>query len=212
MLPSTNPTITTRYRGLVGEHVLGLRLTLHEAAEARHHAERRITTNRTILARRLWKLRAQARRVGFTAGHRAGRDALDAVIERMTRYSEIVRAARKDCLDLSVAIAAEIMEVDLVPNTDLLAQRIERAIKELLESRTPCIHVAPADVETLSLSLRAAPSTAIVPDPSLTMGDAIIETTAGQVRLVWREHLEHIRERLVGRVSELPDVDAPAGF
>ncbi len=209
MEPSTNTTITTRHRGLVGEHIVELRDTLHEVAQAKHAAERRIAKTRSLLARRLWRLRAQARQVGFAAGQRAGRAAVDAIIERITHYSEIVHSARKDCLDLSVAIAAEIMEADLVPNTALLAQRIERAMSDLLDRRTPRIRVAPAEVEMLRISLRVSPPTAIVPDSSLGAGDAIIETTAGQIRLVWREHLARMREQLVGQVSALPDVQKP---
>lgn len=209
MLDSTNATITTRHRGLMGEDLVRLRHALHEATQARHDAERRMKATRSLLARRAWGLRARARRVGLSAGHRAGRDAVDAVIERITRYSEIVHAARNDCLDLSVAIAAEIMEVDLIPNTALLAQRIERAISELLDTRSPRIRVAPNEVESLRSSLGSASATGVVADPALSVGDAIIETAAGQVRLVWREHLDRIRERLVGRIGELPAVDTP---
>lgn len=210
----TRPTapdhvVPSRYLGLVGEQTVALGLALSRTTQQEEEAHRTIRATRAALAARVWRLRARARSVGLAAGRRASADAVEALIDQTRRYTEVVRAAERDCLELSVAIAAEIVEADLVPNTDLLARRIERALSELLDHRAPRFFVAETEVKRLREALPTVPPEAIQSDQSLAPGDAILETPAGSIRLVWREHLERIRERLFTRLNALPPHNTP---
>lgn len=201
-------TITTRHLGVPGEQTIALSLALDKATRGHAEAERTLREVRSRIAARVLRLRARARKVGFAAGRRASAADIDTLFDQVTQYTDTVLAARSDCLALSVAIAAEIVEADLVPNSDLLARRIERAIGELLDARAPRIRAAPMEVESLRGALSGLPAEAIVPDPAIARGDAIVETAAGRLRLMWREHLQRIHERLIERIRGLRGADS----
>lgn len=203
MRENSSSLVTTRYLGLPGERFISGAVAIEGAHHVRQEFEQSLRAKRSDIATRLWRLRARARRVGFAAGRRAREQEIDDIIERGRRYNDVVLAARSDCLDLSVAIAAEIVEADLIPNSHLLARRVEAAVRTLLDARAPRIRVAPAEVESLRALITAASPESIVSDPTLSCGDAIVETAAGQVRIVWREQLERIRERLVEHIRAL---------
>lgn len=203
MHENSSSLVTTRYLGLPGERFIAGAVAIDGAYQVRHELEQSLRAKRSDIASRLWRLRARARRVGFAAGRRAREREIDVIVEQGRRYTDVILAARNDCLDLSVAIAAEIVEADLVPNSHLLARRVEAAVRTLLDARAPRIRVAPAEVESLRALLTAASPESIVGDPTLSCGDAIVETAAGQVRIVWREQLERIRGRLIEHIRAL---------
>lgn len=179
--------------------------------EALRHLEKLLKTEyaaqRQALATAARRCRSRARRVGLAAGRRAGRHEIEILTDLEHRYATTVRDAQRDCLELSVAIAAEIIAADLAPESDILGRRIAIELEQLLDRRPVSIRVGPHDTTAVLAALeQRAPGRTIKiePDPSLAAGDAIIETPAGSLRLVWREQLATIRERLMSRLDSLP--------
>jgi len=178
---------------------------------ALQHLEHLATLNyaakRRLLAHSVWRTRARARRVGHAAGYRAGLREGENMADLERRYAATVRSAQRDCLELCVSIAAEIVATDLAPETEILGRRIAHELTRLIDQRTITIRVGPHDHDALCAALTARspgrPFT-LESDPQLGVGDAIIETPAGSVRLVWREHLAVIRERLLAHLETLP--------
>jgi flagellar biosynthesis/type III secretory pathway protein FliH len=172
-----------------------------------HLATLDYAAKRHALAHAAQRTRARARRAGHTAGYRAGLRAGEALADLEQRYAATVRSAQRDCLELCVSIAAEIVATDLAPETEILGRRIAHELNRLIDQRRITVRVGPHDHGALSAALATrAPARAFTleADPHLNSGDAIIETPAGSVRLVWREQLALIRERLLEHIETLP--------
>ncbi|MFM1848538.1 MAG: Flagellar assembly protein FliH [Pseudomonadota bacterium] len=196
--------VKTRYRGLKREHTLGMRLTTAWKHERERTERGEIRATRRKLAQRIRRLRCQARQRGYEAGRQAGESDLKAILSHYQAYSDTVHAAHRDCLEIAVAIAAEIVEADLVPNHLLLTRRIDRALRKLTRDRIVRILTAPAETDALrrylELSLEGW-SIEIAADSSIDLGDAALETPAGRIHFDWREQLATIRNHYLRELA-----------
>ena len=165
--------------------------------DARGEAAKLVAAARSRAARRLQAARHRARTEGFAEGRIAGAAELRALLHLDQRYEDVVLAAERDCLELALTIAAEIIGHDLAPSTDLLADRVRLAILNLNARRLTAVRVHPAAVGPLTTLLgQHHPSLNVVADPLIDIGNAVIDTGAGIVELQWQRTLEHLGHRL----------------
>lgn len=198
--------IQTRYIGLVKEASLSCRIAVAEAEAKLAQELTALNVARCRLAHRMRKLRTRARRRGFESGRQLGEREIAAILATHKTFADVVTTAQEECGELAVAIAAEIIEADLIPNSLLLTQRVKRALHELLQHHAPRIYVAPSEVDGLRHSLIREPHgthVTILPDPAIARGDATIETVGGKIHLTWRDQLSRIHERLLKDISTL---------
>lgn len=171
--------------------------TLHEAQSK---ALQLLAATRKELASNAWRMRKRARRVGFSAGRKVGQAELQKFLDFESVYARTIHAAERDCVELSVALASEIIGQDLAPNTDLLLERIKRAIGSLLEQRIIRISVNPSAVSDVTFGMHGIRGLEVVGDDLIATGNAVIDTASGRLELDWRAHLESLRQRLLNKV------------
>lgn len=198
--PQGRTTLVAVPRGLHREaqDVLGLARTILARAQADAHAL--IVQTRQMLAREARRVRRKARERGFHAGQRIGAAQIEQLLARETVYASALRQAQTDCVNLALEAAGEIAAVDLVPNGDVLARRIERGITQLIELRGLRISVAPAASEIVRRSIQERLphiKSEVVADPEIEPGDAIVTTVSGSVTLDWRADLADVKARLL---------------
>ncbi len=183
-------------------------LARENLTSVRNRCRNLISRVRSRAADHAKKLYAKARASGFEEGRRAGKAELEKLLDLDRAYTKTCRDAERDCLELSVSIASEIVAQDLAPNEDLLAARIARATSELLDKRRLTIEVRPEALQGVAEALErlsaSGQSSSGSPfqmqgDPTLPIGMARLSTASGVLMLDWQRHLEVIRERLVER-------------
>jgi len=164
---------------------------------ARGETAKLVSAARSRAARRLKAARQRARAEGFAEGRIAGAAELRALLRLDERYEAVVLGAERDCLELALTIAAEIIGHDLAPSTHLLADRVRLAILNLNARRVSAVRVHPAAVAPLTTLLgQHHPCLNVVADPLIDIGNAVIDTGAGVVELQWQRTLEQLGHRL----------------
>jgi flagellar assembly protein FliH len=138
----------------------------------------------------------QARDAAFQEGARRGREEASAeikpVLERLARAAtdlsnlrdRIRRQAETDLVRLALAIAKRVMHRELAIDPDAMQGIVRTALDRLQNREIARLRVHPSHVGPVRSCLEAAgraPALEVTGDPSLNCGDAIFETSLGEL-------------------------------
>lgn len=157
----------------------------------------------------------QAREAGFREGQKKGREDAQAEVTESVRklaacVSELATVRRRirndaeaDVVRLSLAIARRILHRELAMDPSAIQGLIHAALQKLANREVHRVRVHPAFVETVRASLEAvnaAPAIEIVADPALHKGDALFETTLGELDASIETQMQEIERGFADRM------------
>jgi flagellar assembly protein FliH len=138
----------------------------------------------------------QARDAALQEGARRGRDEASAelkpVLERLGRATadlsnlrdRVRRQAETDLVKLALAIAKRVLHRELAMDPDAMQGIVRSALDRLQNREVDRLRVHPGHVGAVRSCLEAAgraPALEVIGDPSLNCGDAIFETSLGEL-------------------------------
>ena len=169
-------------------------------------ARRRDSELRKSAARHIAALRKRARARGYANGLRAAEiSEADALLRMHALYIDTVRKSSADCLNLAVRLAEQLTQQAFQHSSAALQGHLEEALSDLAADRSLKIRVSTNDLAELRAKLFSPAVDGgihFIEDPCMSPGNAQIETAAGTVEIDWREHLQQLKERLLGRIEE----------
>ncbi len=158
---------------------------------------------RSLLAAKLISKKKLAHKSGYLSGLRKAETQTTQYLTKATElYEQSLVKANKDCLELAIKIAAEILQIETISNTDSLAGKIKIGIDKLLNVENLCIKVNQTHIEEMKVIFSNYPKKiTITAEGSLEAGNAIIETENGQINLNWKTQLELIHQALLSKIN-----------
>ena len=166
------------------------------------------------------------RNAGFKLGYEDGfekgsRESSNSAVRRLfdyqVKFSNALNTVKRECLDLAIRIAEEIVESELICNRSSLSHKIEKVISQISQSRAPVIIVSGEDKRIIEEALTCdfcSQKPRIVESNALQRGNAIIRSAAGDIEINWKHHLSLIRDVLTNSsvsVGDFSDISACTG-
>lgn len=189
--------IQARYIGNDSKAVALLATAREALSAAEAKSESLITITRGKLAGQIREFRSRVRK---NAVKRLEQTAAQELIQKLTECEERSRAAildaHHDCLELIREIATEVIGTEIKADSRSLVARIERGIRSLLVARGVRVFVSPSEADAIKQQLINHHELQIVPDDTVPIGIAVVETSSGVVRVNWQEHLSGIIDML----------------
>lgn len=114
---------------------------------------------------------------------------LEQAVERVdAAHEQAMREARRDVLDLALAIGERVAKRAVELDEDAALKQVEAALEVLLRATDLAIQVHPDDaasveeaLPSLKTRLDRSARMRVEPDPSLTRGSAIVRTSGGEI-------------------------------
>jgi flagellar assembly protein FliH len=159
---------------------------------------------------------AQVREAAFREGQKKGREdaqaevtecvgKLAATIAELATARRIIRnEAEGDVVRLSLAIARRILHRELAMDPSAIHGLVHAALEKLQNREIHRVRVHPAFVAAVRSALEAlnaAPAIEVVPDPALRKGDALFETTLGELDASVETQLQEIERGFADRIG-----------
>lgn len=192
--------IKAKYRPAAATIENHLRLAYVLVNTAESHAKKMLKEARTGAARCAKRAKKRARLLGLKQGKIEAAKALaDEIKQLRLRVADSLTNSKRECLELAVSVAKEVIGQELTLQPDALIARIERAFQELDTSSGTYLFLNSDELRRLSpdsqIKLKAI-CPKITADDSLEQGNAILQASSGQVELNWGAHLERIAQTL----------------
>jgi flagellar assembly protein FliH len=112
----------------------------------------------------------------------------DALHTLTLEAERIAEQARGDAIEIGFQVASRILESEVRTNPEALFSLVKSALRKAGDSRRVVVRMFPADAalvdsdrEGLGEQHLSAARVEVVPDPSLSPGDCVVETDFGQV-------------------------------
>ena len=165
---------------------------------------------RAELAQYFWRTRKRWRR------HRESRLRylcaklrLSTAVEAEKIYQAHLRQAARDCTEIALRVAAEILETEISINSDGVRTRVGTLLDELRCSTRRVLLVNPIDYEQLrAQSQSQLYDCELAVEPKLERGCAILQLPAGTIKIDPYLTLEQVREDTLRKFSpELERLD-----
>ena len=148
----------------------------------------------------------EARESFVAAGERldAAGDALGLALEEVSRLrTRLLQASRGDMLRLVMAIAEQVVRVEVSVNRDAILSTIDRALQEAVRSDAYQIRVHPDDLLAASerkplflASISTLKNITFEADPSIARGGCMVESELGEVDATIERQLAELRRVL----------------
>jgi flagellar assembly protein FliH len=173
-----------------------------EAARAQGYAVGWAEGRRGSLARSAEVEREQARvfeeqRRGALAGQQSAADALDLAVERFGAVTRSVhQQLGEQAVELALQIAEAVLGREVIAAADPGADALRRAVTAVPVDVPLAVRLHPDDLAALDRSVVAGRSVTWTADPSLSRGDALVETPSGTVDAGIAGALARVREVL----------------
>jgi flagellar assembly protein FliH len=122
-----------------------------------------------------------------------------AVAGLRAQAERLAEQARADAIEIGFQVARRILERELTTSPETLFSLVRSAIRRVGEARTVTIRLAPADLEQLEAAgggERVGPASAkieLVADPTLSVGDCLVESELGMVDGRLETRLQELR-------------------
>ena len=140
-------------------------------------------------------------RLGFEAGRKEALDALGQYqIDAQSNYRKTLDKAKRECLDLAIQIAEQIVQSEIQCNRSSLRQKISRIISQIVDSRALMVIVSHEDRMHLEDNLATDFPTRglrVLESNAIETGNAIIRSVAGEIEINWKHHLKLLKEALL---------------
>jgi flagellar assembly protein FliH len=158
----------------------------------------------------------QARDAALQEGSRKGRDEASAelkpVVERLARAAadlsnlrdRVRRQAEADLVKLALAIAKRVMHRELAVDPDAMQGIVRSALDRLQNREVDRLRVHPSHIGPVRSCLEdagRAPALEVVGDPSLNCGDAIFETSLGELDASVESQLREIERGFADKLN-----------
>jgi flagellar assembly protein FliH len=158
----------------------------------------------------------QARDAGLQEGSRKGREEaaaeLKPVVERLARAAadlsnlrdRVRRQAEADLVKLALAIAKRVMHRELAVDPDAMQGIVRSALDRLQNREVDRLRVHPSHIGPVRSCLEdagRAPALEVVGDPSLNCGDAIFETSLGELDASVESQLREIERGFADKMN-----------
>lgn len=150
----------------------------------------------------------EARESLGAAGERldAAGDALGLALEEVSRLrTRLLQSSRGDMLRLVMAIAEQVVRVEVSVNRDAILSTIDRALQEAVRSDAYQIRVHPDDLLAASerkplflASISSLKNITFEADPSIARGGCLVESELGEVDATIDRQLAELRRVLLG--------------
>lgn len=136
-------------------------------------------------------IRESAAKEGYDAGIAQADEAVNHLKEQIIKFAgaeqAVFDAIAPEILSISIDIAKKIIKTEVQQNPDLILANIQQCLRELSKEETKVmLKLNPADVPNVKQNIPTLLENAgldvkimIVPDPSMTQGGGIIQTTNG---------------------------------
>lgn len=158
----------------------------------------------------------QARDTGLQEGSRKGREEaaaeLKPVVERLARAAadlsnlrdRVRRQAEADLVKLALAIAKRVMHRELAVDPDAMQGIVRSALDRLQNREVDRLRVHPSHIGPVRSCLEdagRAPALEVVGDPSLNCGDAVFETSLGELDASVESQLREIERGFADKMN-----------
>jgi flagellar assembly protein FliH len=158
----------------------------------------------------------QARDAALQEGARRGRDEASAelkpVIDRLSRAAtdlsslrdRVRRQAETDLVKLALAIAKRVLHRELAIDPDAMQGIVRTALDRLQNREVDRLRVHPSHVGPVRTCLEEAgraPALEVVADPSLNCGDAIFDTSLGELDASVESQLREIERGFADKLT-----------
>jgi flagellar assembly protein FliH len=158
----------------------------------------------------------QARDAALQEGSRKGRDEASAelkpVVERLARAAadlsnlrdRVRRQAEADLVKLALAIAKRVMHRELAVDPDAMQGIVRSALDRLQNREVDRLRVHPSHIGPVRSCLEdagRAPALEVVGDPSLNCGDAVFETSLGELDASVESQLREIERGFADKLN-----------
>ncbi len=175
--------------------------------EACHQSTERLKEQRHRTANQVIKVKKKAFQLGYKRGKaQAISEHCQLLLDRHLSYQKVIQQANRECLDLALTIAEEIIATQINSNSGLVAIRITKLLESLLDKNGIKIKVNCADYQEVNKTLHDLElqrQIKIEGVKCIEIGNAIIETVSGKIELDWRKHLEQLKQQLQSRLEKL---------
>lgn len=149
----------------------------------------------------------EARERFEAAGERldAASEALGLALEEISRLrTRLLQGSRGDMLRLVLAIAQQVVGVEVSVNRDAILTTIDRALREAVRSDAYQIRVHPDDLLAATerkplflASISTLKNIIFHPDPAITRGGCLVESELGEVDATIEQQLAELRRVLL---------------
>lgn len=134
---------------------------------------------------------------------------IEQILAGLTNFSEkIVLSAEKDVLEISVAVASQIVRKEISENQDILMAYVTEGLKKLGPTETAYIKIHPSDFDLLSKKsqwlleqVEGVQCLTFEHDLGLQSGDCIVESTERSIDGRPDSQLAIIKRRLLSNLS-----------
>ncbi|NDC36772.1 MAG: hypothetical protein EBZ48_01835 [Proteobacteria bacterium] len=165
---------------------------------SKQQAKKLRETTRQELAMQGWSLRQRLQRrfAKLLSRERSKQQAVNALeVER--RYQEVVSHAHRDCLEVALTVAREIVGDLLASDTDKIAARVSRGLERLSHGRVLSLEVSEGCEGAIRTALeRRGHVLPIKGVGEIPTGVIRIVTAHGPVELPWEEEFDEIANQL----------------
>ena len=167
---------------------------LREAHEYRRHLNRdaRARAKSYLLSRRELGARIVAERNSEV------RAAVE--IARAQGYEEGLIASKRDCLEIALKVASEVIGAEVASRPETLGLRIERYLSQHHLREGQKLKVNPEQVEIIAAQ-EIVSSEQIVGSEAVEPSSAVLQDSQSTVSLEWRDHLESVASQLRARLE-----------
>ena len=166
--------------------------------QAKREAEQLLAQTRGQLAQRGWALRRRLhqRFVRTLSRERARLQALQN-IEAEMQFNRVVANAHRDCLEVALTVAREVVAELLANDVERVAARVQRGLERLSHGRVLSVEVQSGAEQKLQPFLeRFGHPLPVKGATDLTAGVVRLITAHGPVELPWEEEFAEIASRL----------------
>lgn len=133
------------------------------------------------------------------------------LIELELNYQRLIAAANRDCLQLSLSIAQQVIECELKLNHESLLSRIKQVLANMLDQRQLKIFINPSDQPALQKYLQdnfSEMNWQVIALDEIGSGNARLEMASGTLELSWQEDLNLIATKLKQKLANTLKVAA----
>lgn len=138
-------------------------------------------------------------------------DALGLALEELSRLRHrLLQASRQDMLRLVMAIAEQVIRVEVCVNREVISATIDGALQEAVRSDAYRIRVHPEDLLAASErkplfldSISSLKNISFEADPSISRGGCMVESELGEVDATIERQLAELRRVLLGDREQL---------
>ena len=168
-------------------------------AKARSTAAQRIRRSRQRASEQRKSRLAAAASQGFKTGVLRSNVAVASCLAPILALEEeIIKGAHRDCLEVALCVAREVVGEAASTLRDVIAERVSRALKQLSDSRKVTVTLPEGAPR------QDSPDCQFEYSPSLMLGEVLIRTHSGKVLLSALDEFDAIAELLRARTASAP--------